>query len=186
MISQEGLEELEKQVKSCKQCTLYAGCRGKVFGDIGQNTRVIFIGEAPGEAEDKSGRPFVGPAGQLLRQWIKQANILDEEMSILNVVKCRPANNRTPIESERQACGKWLNQQINMIGCNKIVLLGRTACDHFLVDSGVFDGAILKHVGKIYAIGDKEFLVFPHPSFVLRGGNHYKVPIDQLREFWRR
>jgi DNA polymerase len=182
-MNQRKIEELEKQAKTCKRCSLYAGCRGKVFGDIGKNTKVVFVGEASGEDEDLQGRPFVGKSGQLLRQWIKDIGLEESDFSVLNVIMCRPPNNRRPIESESQACSTWLDEKIAAIGCSKIVLLGRTACDHFLTDEGIFSGAILKHVGRVYPVDGKQFLVFPHPSFVLRGGGHYDVPLDILKNF---
>ena len=174
------LEDLKKQIKNCKRCTLYASCKGKVFGDIGINTKVVLIGEGPGADEDMSGRPFVGPAGQLLRSWMKIIGVGDSEMSILNVVCCRPPNNRTPLEVEVDACSKRLDQQLNLIGCNKIVLLGRTACARMLPE---FDGTVLKDVGKIFTVDHRQMLVMPHPSFVMRGGNRYPVPLDKLQKF---
>jgi uracil-DNA glycosylase family 4 len=183
MVDVVGLSLLADKVDKCKKCSLYAGCRGKVFGDIGPNTQVVFVGQCPGEDEDLAGRPFVGKSGQLLRKWIKSAGLTDDQISIVNILKCYIPNNRDPIESEKQACSEWIDRQVDLIGCKKLVLLGRVACDHFLSGSGIFDGSILKHVGNVYPVDGRQFLVFPHPSFVLRGGEHYEVPVDKLKNF---
>ena len=174
------LEALEKQVKNCKRCTLYASCKGKVFGDIGSNTKVIFIAEAPGSEEEMTGTTLIGPAGQLFRSWVKVIGLKDNEMSLLNIIRCQPPNNRAPLESEISSCSKWLNAQLDLISCNKIVLLGRTACNAIIPD---LDGTVLKHVGKIYEIGHMKYLIMPHPSFVMRDGNRYPVPLDKLQKF---
>jgi DNA polymerase len=175
------LENLRKEIIECRRCQLCLSCTQKVFGDIGDKTKVIFVGEAPGRDEDVSGKPFVGRAGKLLRGWIKESGLSDEEISILNICKCRPPENRTPTEVERQICGAWINKQLNYINCNKVVLLGKTACMHFLTEDK-FDGKILSHIGEIHNINNIECLIFPHPSYVLRSG--YEVPINKLKEFF--
>jgi DNA polymerase len=159
---------------------------GKVCGDYGENTRVIFIGEAPGEEEDKLGHPFVGKSGQLLRDWIADTGLKADEYSILNIVKCRPPNNRKPIESECSTCGVWLKQQISELGAKKLVIVGSTAAEFFLGKLPIYDGRILKYVGRVFNVTGYQMFILPHPAFVLRHGGNYPVPVDELRAFvWR-
>lgn len=177
------VSELDGKIKACRRCTLWSGCGGKVIGDMGENTKVIFVGEAPGEEEDRLGHPFVGKSGQLLRDWISQTGLKADEYSILNVIKCRPPNNRKPIESECSTCGVWLKQQILELGAKKIVIVGATAADFFLGKLPMYDGRILKYVGTVFTVTGYQLFVLPHPAYVLRNGGNYDVPTKALREY---
>jgi DNA polymerase len=155
----------------------------KVFGDIGDNTKILFIAEAPGEEEDNQGRPFVGASGKLLRLWIKTCGLTEDQFSVLNIVKCRPPNNRKPLLAETSTCGVWIKKQIYFLGCKKIVLLGATACDFFLSPTGFYDGGLLKYVGTTFVVDDYRMFVMPHPSYVLRSGGIYEPPLDEMLRF---
>lgn len=95
-----------------------------VPGEGSLNARLMFIGEAPGRSEDEAGRPFVGAAGKLLTQLLEANGINREEVFITNVVKCRPPDNREPLEDEIMSCAPFTNSIIRLINPSIIVTLG--------------------------------------------------------------
>lgn len=128
MSGSESMEQLRESVLQCKDCALRAGCRQVVFGEGSSEARILLIGEGPGEAEDRLGRPFVGRAGQLLDK-ILEACGFDrfKHVFIANIVKCRPPKNRAPLPEERARCLVHLYAQIRLLQPEIIVLLGATA-----------------------------------------------------------
>ena len=119
---------LKQTCSDCTRCGLCETRRNVVFGVGNPHSDVLFVGEGPGEQEDKRGEPFVGPAGQLLDDML---SIIDldrkENCYIANIVKCRPPGNRDPLETEQDACIGYLEQQIALIQPKIIVCLGRIA-----------------------------------------------------------
>lgn len=115
-------------------CALAKTRNNTVFADGNPYTaKVVFIGEAPGEMEDECGRPFVGRAGQLLDEFLTEAGISrDEDLYIINTVKCRPPENRVPTDEEKSACRKFLDAQIDIIKPQAIILCGATALKSFI------------------------------------------------------
>jgi len=97
-------EKLLGAVETCRKCPLCQGRTRVVFGDGAMNTRLVFVGEAPGAEEDEQGIPFVGKAGQLLTRIFEAAGIDRKDIYITNVVKCRPPGNRVPSIEEMLAC----------------------------------------------------------------------------------
>lgn len=115
------------EVRGCTKCEL---CRGRiqtVFGDGDPDAKLMFVGEGPGETEDRLGKPFVGKAGDLLEKMIIAMGLTREQVYIANVVKCRPPNNRTPTPPEVDACSDYLRRQIMTIQPKVIVTLGGPA-----------------------------------------------------------
>lgn len=98
-----------------------------VIGDGNRNADIMFIGEGPGQQEDLQGRPFVGPAGQLLDKMLKAIDLTREDVYIANIVKCRPPGNRDPHEDEQEACMNYLRYQLLLVRPKIIVCLGRIA-----------------------------------------------------------
>lgn len=98
-----------------------------VFGEGDPCARLMFVGEAPGAEEDRTGRPFVGPAGQLLNKMITAMGFAREQVYIANVLKTRPPNNATPTTEEIEICAPYLFEQIGIIGPEAIVTLGLPA-----------------------------------------------------------
>lgn len=121
------LLELENECSSCKKCPLRAETKQVVFGEGNFDTPIMLVGEAPGAEEDKAGRPFVGKAGQLLDRILDACHTSKSEVYITNVVKCRPPQNRTPINNEINCCLPYLKKQIEIIDPKIIVCLGNTA-----------------------------------------------------------
>ncbi len=159
------LQELEKICKNCTLCDLSKTRTNVVFGEGNPNANLMFIGEGPGEMEDKTGRPFVGRAGKLLTKIINNVLGIDrKEVYIANIVKCRPPNNRVPTIEEAQTCKPFLLKQIDIIKPEVLVCLGKTAF-MYLMDS---DMPISKVRGQIFEYKGKKVIPTYHPSFLLR------------------
>ena len=125
-------ELFEKQVAACGLCPLHQGIRHKVPGQGDRHAPLMFIGEGPGQDEDRQGRPFVGRSGELLTRMIHAIGLERSEVYICNIVKCRPPNNRVPEESEAAACKLHLRMQVALVQPKVIVLLGSTAAKNTL------------------------------------------------------
>ena len=159
------LKELEKICKNCTLCDLSKTRTNVVFGEGNPKAKLMFIGEAPGEMEDKTGRPFVGRAGQLLTKIINNVLELDrKDVYIANIVKCRPPNNRVPTIEEALTCKPYLLKQIDIINPKILVCLGKTAF-MYLMDS---DTPISKVRGQIFEYKGKKVIPTFHPSYLLR------------------
>lgn len=129
----EDLEGMRSVVAACRRCKLCETRTTVVFGEGSPTAKVMFIGEAPGAREDESGRPFVGPAGELLTRIIENAmGLRRSEVFIANVNKCRPPNNRDPEPDEVAACMPFLHAQIQAIAPKVLVTLGRVAAQNLL------------------------------------------------------
>ncbi|HLF07889.1 MAG TPA: uracil-DNA glycosylase [Dehalococcoidia bacterium] len=119
------LEEIALEVAECQRCPLGKLRTRAVPGEGPPNAEVLFIGEAPGWHEDQQGRPFVGPAGQLLDQLLALAGLRRSEVFITNIIKSRPPNNRDPLPAEVEACRPWLDAQLAALNPRVVVTLGR-------------------------------------------------------------
>ena len=120
-------KSLSEQVMECKACRLCETRTHTVFGEGNVQAALMVVGEGPGEQEDLSGRPFVGPAGQLLDRILMAAGFKRKDVYICNIVKCRPPHNRVPAEDECAACRDYLRGQVALVRPKVIVLLGSTA-----------------------------------------------------------
>lgn len=117
----------ERHDQTCPHCTTATAHTHTVFGEGDAMARIMFIGEAPGETEDQTGRPFVGPAGDKLNGMIAAMGLRREDVYIANVLKSRPPDNRTPLQHEVDACGPFLIEQILLIRPEVLVTLGGPA-----------------------------------------------------------
>ncbi|MEM0480688.1 MAG: type-4 uracil-DNA glycosylase [Candidatus Aenigmatarchaeota archaeon] len=165
-------EELVKNINQCKNCSLYKQKTNYVVGDGDINSKIVFIGEAPGAEEDKQGKPFVGKAGQYLTKVIKEILGLDRnQVYITNVIKCRPPNNRDPTEEEIKACSPWLKIQLEIIKPEIIITLGRHSTKWIFEYFGLKFESIMKNRGKVYYSEkwNKKIKIIPtlHPAAVL-------------------
>lgn len=146
----------------CRRCRLSSSRTQVVPPDGDINSPICFLGEAPGENEDKIGRPFVGRAGKILDRLMEEVGLSRKDVLITNVVKCRPPHNRRPKKDEMSACLPFLLEEL--IGKKIIVAMGRTACLDLLGREVKLDeeaNGILQVV-----IGDTKSLVIPtyHPA----------------------
>lgn len=120
-------QEIMEQVADCRACPLCEGRTHTAFGEGNPHAQVLLVGEGPGKQEDLQGRPFVGPAGQLLDKMLAAIHLKREEVYIANVVKCRPPGNRVPLPEEVAACLPYLRAQTALIRPKIILCLGATA-----------------------------------------------------------
>jgi len=158
------MQELLARVAACTDCPLHENALNPVFGEGPLDARIMFVGEGPGESEDRKGRPFVGKAGQLLTKMIEAMGITREQVYICNVVKHRPPRNRDPEPREVTACLGFLEKQIALVNPQVIVTLGNVPTK-----------ALLKTTEGITAMRGRwhqrqGVMVRPtyHPSFLLR------------------
>ena len=159
----DNLDEVARSVRSCTDCPLHRGRTNAVPGEGSPSADLMFIGEGPGFHEDRQGRPFVGPAGQLLEGLLASIGTNREDVFIANMVKCRPPDNRDPQPSEISACAKYLDRQIELVNPKIIVTLGRFSLGRF------FPGeSITRARGRLRQIDGR--LLFPvlHPAAALR------------------
>ena len=148
--------------KNCSRCALCKFRTKIVMPDGNYNSKVIFVGEAPGENEDLIGRPFVGRSGKLLEKIMMEEGIKRSDVLITNTVKCRPPGNRDPTKEEMDACRPFLDHELS--GRSVIVGLGRSACRDLIGYDGKM-GEIANKEMKI-TVNGKELTFLPtyHPA----------------------
>lgn len=167
-------ESLEHSVVSCTRCPLHQGRIQAVFGVGNRAANWMFVGEAPGAAEDRQGIPFVGRAGKLLTSMLFALGLERDQVYIANVLKCRPPNNRDPMGKEVACCEPYLHRQVELIGPKVIVALGRFAAQSLLKSTQ----SIGKLRGQRFTYGNGIPLVVSyHPAYLLRN------PLDK-RKAW--
>lgn len=172
----ETLEEIRAEMGDCRRCKLWKTRTKLVFGEGNPKAELMFVGEAPGADEDRTGRPFVGRAGQLLTKMIEAIGMKREEVYIANVIKSRPPGNRDPEKDELEACSPFLFRQIAAIRPKLIVTLGNPATQALL---GTRTG-ISRMRGEFQdypRIAGIKVLPTFHPAYLLRSP-------DKKREAW--
>ncbi|WP_343044081.1 uracil-DNA glycosylase [Methanolobus zinderi] len=126
-----GFEHIEKEIRQCANCSLHEGATNPVIMKGSRDPKVLFIGEAPGKTEDMTGIPFSGRAGKKLDEMIEYMDLSDKDYAVINVLKCRPPNNRKPRKTEVEQCKPFLMAQIEFLDPKVIILLGNTADEAF-------------------------------------------------------
>ena len=174
------LEEISLLVKGCTDCQLAKGRTNAVPGEGDSQAELMFIGEGPGYHEDRFGRPFVGPAGQLLDNLLKSIGMQREDVFIANMVKCRPPKNRDPLPAEMSACMKYLDRQIELINPKLIVTLGRFSLSRF------FPGESITSVrGKLREKDGRNVFPIMHPAAALHRQELRSAIVDDFMEIPR-
>ena len=164
------LAELEAEhMSACDHCVPQSetGLRF-VFGEGDPDADIMFVGEGPGEEEDRQGRPFVGRAGKLLDKQITAMGLEREDVYIANIVKVRPPGNRVPNPEEAAMCSPFLIKQIDIIKPKAIVGLGATSVKYLLDDMGI---AITKMRGNWQEYAGTPLMPTLHPAYILRNYN---------------
>jgi DNA polymerase len=168
---QPSLGELRREAEYCRRCPLWERATQTVFGE-GAEGRLMLVGEQPGDAEDRDGRPFVGPAGQLLRSLLDEAAIPEDRVYLTNAVKhfkWRPSGKRRihdkPNWSEIRACSHWLELELEAVRPALVVCLGATAAQ-VLVGRSARVGELRGQ--RLELESGQPALVTLHPSAVLR------------------
>ncbi len=176
------LDELANVVANCTRCELLAKCRTQtVFGEGNVSPRVVFIGEGPGAEEDRTGRPFVGAAGQLLTKMIEACTFARSDVYILNTVKCRPPGNRNPEPGEIQNCREYLTEQLEILRPEYIVCLGAISSQSLLASTL----SVGRLRGKFHQYASSKVVVTYHPAYLLRNPDAKKAAWEDLQMMLR-
>lgn len=175
-------EILEGACLSCKKCRLWEMRTNVVIGKGNRNADIMFIGEGPGQQEDLTGVPFVGPAGQLLDKMLASIGLSTENAYICNIVKCRPPGNRDPHDDEKQACLNYLRYQLAMVRPKIIVCLGRIAATTILSP----DFKITKEHGTWVERKGYWMIATFHPSALLRDESKKRPAWEDLQVIRRK
>lgn len=149
-----------------------------VFGVGKPNAEVMFIGEGPGEQEDRLGEPFVGRAGQLLDDMLEMIYLDRSRVYIANMVKCRPPKNRDPLNVEQEACAHWLEKQIKLINPRIIVCLGRISAIKFIKE----DFKITREHGQWFIKDGVMVMAMYHPAALLRDTSKRPETFEDLKK----
>ena len=157
-------EELRQGCLNCRGCALAETRHHVVFGDGALDAEVLFIGEGPGQQEDEQGVPFVGRAGQFLDDMMEMIGLDRSKFYITNIVKCRPPQNRDPLNVEQDACIGWLRQQTALLRPKIIVCLGRIAAKAIIKE----DFKITAEHGQWFQRNGVQMTAIYHPSALLR------------------
>ena len=157
-------DALEQRCRDCRLCPLGASKTNTVFGTGNRQASLMFVGEAPGEQEDRTGIPFVGKAGQLLDKFLFAVDIPREEVYIANILKCRPPNNRDPDSTEEDACIGYLREQFRLIRPKVLVCLGRISAMRLIKP----DFRITREHGQWFYKGGIWMTAVYHPAALLR------------------
>lgn len=176
------LEELESIVSNCKRCKLYKGRNNSVFGEGNKDAEIMFIGEGPGYYEDQLGRPFVGKAGQLLDRMLEAIQFSRNEVYIANIVKCRPPNNRNPLEDECRVCIEYLRWQVKLIDPTILVCLGAVAAKN-IINSNF---KISSNRGVWISRGKFNIIATYHPAALLRDKSKKRDAWEDLKNIKRK
>jgi uracil-DNA glycosylase family 4 len=169
------LTDLCAQIRACTRCALGRSRTRAVPGEGPDTALLMFIGEAPGFHEDKSGRPFVGAAGQFLEELLASIKMTREQVYIANVIKCRPPANREPLPEEILACQPYLDRQVELIGPRVIVTLGRYSMARYFPDAKI--SAV--H-GKPRKIGGVLYYPMFHPAAALHQPKYRQTVIEDM------
>lgn len=169
----EDLASLRAAVAECTACGLCKTRTQTVFMDGSGTRKILFVGEAPGADEDRTGVPFVGRAGQLLTDIITKGMGLERsEVHIVNVIKCRPPENREPSTEEKEMCTPWLDRQIELVQPSVIVALGKHAATYLL---GLRKETTMNAMrGRVHEHRGRRIVVTFHPAYLLRSPGEKK------------
>jgi DNA polymerase len=176
------LEALREAIGDCRRCKLAPHRTHLVFGVGNPHARLVFVGEGPGQEEDLQGEPFVGRAGQLLTEIITRGmRLRREDVYICNVVKCRPPGNRNPEPDEVAACEPFLRRQLELIGPEVIVALGKFAAQTLLQTKT----PITKLRGRWADYHGIRLMPTFHPAYLLRNPGDKRLVWEDIQQVMR-
>jgi uracil-DNA glycosylase len=171
------LAQLAAAVRDCRNCRLHTGRTQVVFGTGDPTAALVFVGEAPGYDEDIQGEPFVGQAGQLLTRIIAAIGLTREQVYMLNVIKCRPPNNRNPQPDEVAACRPILQEQLACLQPRVICALGTFAAQTLLQT----EEKISRLRGRFHMLGAIQVMPTYHPAFLLRNPQYKRAVWEDMQ-----
>lgn len=172
------LAELREQALGCNACRLHESRSTVVFGEGSETAELVVVGEAPGQEEDRTGRPFVGRAGKLLDLLLLTAGFPRERVYICNVLKCRPPENRNPLPDEMDPCTRqWLHAQLEHIAPRVLLAVGKFAAQ---VLSGSEES--IGHLrGRVFSYQGTPLVVTYHPAYLLRSPQMTRVAWEDFQ-----
>lgn len=170
-------DALYEECIHCQKCGLAETRTNVVFGEGARDAEVMFSGEGPGEQEDRTGRPFVGRAGQLLDDMLAMIDLKREKVFIGNMVKCRPPQNRDPLNIEQEACIGYLRNQVALLKPKIIVCLGRIAAMKLIKE----DFKITREHGQWIEKAGVWMMAMYHPSALLRDPRKRPESFEDLK-----
>ena len=171
------LDDVRRELGDCQRCPLHRARRNLVFGEGNPKAGLVFIGEAPGEEEDRQGRPFVGRAGQLLTKIIGAMGLERQDVYICNILKCRPPQNRNPKQEEMETCEPFLIKQIEALRPKVICALGTFAARRILQT----DVPITVLRGKFHEFRGVRVMPTYHPAYLLRNPDAKKQVWEDIQ-----
>ena len=174
-------ESLRQECLQCRGCALAETRTNVVFGDGATDAEILFVGEGPGQHEDEQGLPFVGRGGQLLDDMLEMIGLDRTKVYITNIVKCRPPENRDPLNVEQDMCIGYLRRQIGLLRPKILVSLGRIAAMR-LIDG---DFRITRDHGKWYDVDGMRMMAVYHPSALLRDPSRRPETFEDLKSLQR-
>ncbi len=169
-------KKLQAAVSRCTQCRLSESRTQTVFGAGNPDAELMIVGEAPGSEEDRLGEPFVGRSGQLLNEMLAAVKLQRSDIFIVNILKCRPPENRDPRPDEAAACADFLHRQVECVQPRLLMAVGRIAAQNLLGLTSTL-GSMR---GQVYSYGRTEvpLIVTYHPAYLLRSPS-------QKRKSWQ-
>ena len=170
-------DALYEECIHCQKCGLAETRTNVVFGEGPRAAEVMFIGEGPGDQEDLTGRPFVGRAGQFLDDMLAMIDLKREKVFIGNMVKCRPPQNRDPLNIEQEACIGYLRNQVALLKPKIIVCLGRIAAMKLIKE----DFKITREHGQWIEKAGVWMMAMYHPSALLRDPRKRPESFEDLK-----
>jgi DNA polymerase len=174
---EEYLHQFEAEYQDCANCKLAQTRNKLVWGGGNAEADIVFIGEGPGEQEDRQGVPFVGKAGQLLTKMLAAIDISREDVYITNIVKCRPPGNRNPQEDEIEACMPFLEFQLSIIQPKIICALGKVAGNTLLQNVET----LTRMRQKFFPFSSSKLMVTYHPSALLHNPDWKRPAWEDLK-----
>lgn len=170
---------LDKQaILDCTLCSLHKGVTNKVIGKGSLTPKILFIGEAPGAKEDETGIPFIGPAGKQLDKMVEYLGLSKKDYAVINMIKCRPPNNRDPTGQEIEACKPFLKSQIEELNPKVIILLGNVS------EKAISIVPLTR--GKVYMFSGYTVIKVFHPAALLYQASRIseqKQYLDNVRDW---
>lgn len=161
-------DEADIEVADCRRCEALCASRSRIVNGVGpEDAALLFVGEAPGQTEDETGKPFVGRSGDVLDTALRDQGLARRDVRITNCVRCRPPENRDPTTEERENCRGYLDREIDAVDPEAIVALGKVPAEH-LLDRSV---SVTAEAGTVHDVriegAPRRLVVCVHPAATL-------------------
>jgi DNA polymerase len=175
-------DKLRAECLACRGCALSESRTHVVFGDGAADAEILLVGEGPGQHEDEEGIPFVGRAGLLLDDMLAMIGLDRKKVDSANTVKCRPPQNRDPLNEEQAACRGWLDRQLALLEPKVIVCLGRIAAKELIRE----DFRITAEHGQWFERNGAAVTAIYHPAALLRDESKRPETFEDLKSIQAR